>query len=533
MIDPHAQHTPPGSRTPGRQTGQHDSVGVSPFSGRNVRWLLEDRVEANPHGEFLVWVPLDGSAVQRWSYSSFVQQVDKVAAGLRERGIERNQFVCVDMTNRPEFLFAWFAIQSLGAVMVATNTRSSQDELVFYLAKASVRMVLTESAREDAVRRAAGPGVAVVALDREMPTWLPPTSLVYPRVDSMDPAGVQFTSGTTSRPKGVVWTHANYLWGAKVSAAHEGLTAADRHLTYLPLFHTNAQIYSVMATLWAGGSVILMPKFSASRFWPTALSFDATWCSMINFSLRALLERPIPSDHNFRAWGVPVQSGLWEDVFGIPMIAWWGMTETVTHGVVSEIPGHRRPRMVGRAAPEYELRLQAGSSAVDDDDSATGVLEIRGRRGISMAYGYLDDESSDEQAWDADGWFNTGDRMRLHTDGWIEFVGRDKDMLKVGGENVAAAEIEHVIAAIDGVKEVAVVAAPDSIRGEVPVAFVIADDTSLPGEAIITAVLEECERKLADFKVPRQVRLVTDLPRATLEKVAKAKLREQLSAEMQ
>src|SRR3546814_19029902 len=90
----------------------------------------------------------------------------------------------------------------------------------------------------------------------------------------MDPAGVQFTSGTTSRPKGVVWTQANYLWGAEVSAAHEGLTAADRHLTYLPLFHTNAQIYSVMATLWAGGSVILMPRFSTSRFWPAARTED-------------------------------------------------------------------------------------------------------------------------------------------------------------------------------------------------------------------------------------------------------------------
>src|SRR3546814_2558487 len=125
------------------------------------------------------------------------------------------------------------------------------------------------------------------------------------------------------RPKGVVATQANNLGGVKVSAAHECLTAADRHLTYLPLFHTNAQIYSVMATLWAGGSVILMPRFSTSRFWPAAVSHEATWSSMINFSVQALLERSIPHDHHFRMWGVPVLSAKWEDTFGIPMIAWW------------------------------------------------------------------------------------------------------------------------------------------------------------------------------------------------------------------
>src|SRR3546814_18708912 len=117
-------------------------------------------------------------------------------------------------------------------------------------------MVLTESAREAHARRASGPDIPVIPLDRELPTWSSTARSAYPDVDPMDPAGVQFTSGTTSRPKGVVWTQANYLWGAKVSAAHEGLTAEDRHLTYLPLFHTNAQIYPVMATLWAGGRVI-------------------------------------------------------------------------------------------------------------------------------------------------------------------------------------------------------------------------------------------------------------------------------------
>src|SRR3546814_19557733 len=121
-------------------------------------------------------------------------------------------------------------------------------------------MVLTESAREAHARRASGPDIPVIPLDRELPTWSSTARSAYPDVDPMDPAGVQFTSGTTSRPKGVVWNQANYLWGAKVSAAHDGLTAADRPLTYFPPLHTINQNYSWLTNSWQGGSGNLRPQ---------------------------------------------------------------------------------------------------------------------------------------------------------------------------------------------------------------------------------------------------------------------------------
>src|SRR3546814_9354277 len=138
MNDGQPQRTPTRGQSVLLRTSPEVSVDLSPVPRRSVRWLREDRVETNPVGEFLVWVPRDGGATQRWTYRTFLYEVDKVAAGLLERGIRRGDFVCVDMTNRPEFLFAWFAIQSLGAVMVATNTRSSDDALKYYLSKASV-----------------------------------------------------------------------------------------------------------------------------------------------------------------------------------------------------------------------------------------------------------------------------------------------------------------------------------------------------------------------------------------------------------
>src|SRR3546814_12769017 len=125
-------------------------------------------------------------------------------------------------------------------------------------------------------------------------------------------------------------------------------------------------------------------------------------------------------------WGVPVLSAKWEDTFGIPMIAWWGMTETVTHGVVSEIQGRRRPRMVGRPATGYELRLQTDDPPGGDDDLVTGLLEIRGRRGMSMAQGYLDDETENKQIWAHDGVIKTIQRREPNDDVWQEVVEREE-----------------------------------------------------------------------------------------------------------
>ena len=115
---------------------------------------------------------------------------------------------------------------------------------------------------------------------------------------------MQYTSGTTSRPKAVLWTHANALWGAKINAAHQDLHQSDVHQTYLPLFHTNALAYSMLASLWVGATCVIQPRFSASRFWNVAAAHGCTWTSTIPFCMKALLEHEIPKQHTFRLWGI-------------------------------------------------------------------------------------------------------------------------------------------------------------------------------------------------------------------------------------
>jgi crotonobetaine/carnitine-CoA ligase len=310
----------------------------------------------------------------------------------------------------------------------------------------------------------------------------------------------------------------------------------DVHLVHLPLFHTNAQAYSVLATLWAGGTAVVMPRFSASRFWPLSLKHRCTWVSMIPFCIRALMAHEVPARHHYRLWGAAATQLPTDAHFKVHTLGWWGMTETITHGIVTDLHLPSPPMSIGRPAPEY------GIAIVEDDTvpvrearavgpGGSGQLLIRGVRGLSMFSEYLGNARATADSFDADGWFRTGDRVDLLECGSIRFGDRTKDMLKVGGENVAASEIERVIAMVPGVSECAVVARAHRMLDEVPVAFVL-PAAGAPDD-LLQRIRDACAAQLADFKRPHELRLVDSLPRSTLEKVAKAELRRQLLAESQ
>ena len=284
----------------------------------------------------------------------------------------------------------------------------------------------------------------------------------------------------------------------------------------------------MLASLWVGGTCVIQPRFSASRFWNVAAEHRCTWTSTIPFCMKALLEHEIPKQHSFRLWGTAMCEPPPFAVFGIKIIGWWGMTETITHGIVGEVNQPNTPMAIGRAAPEYSIRV------TDDDGRPTAVgdtgnLSIRGIPGLSLFKEYLHNEKATRESFDENGFFITGDRVTLLENGFIKFGDRAKDMLKVGGENVAASEIEQVIITVPGVREAAVVAKKHPMLDEVPVVFIIPQaGTERAPANLQDDVMTACKRALADFKVPREIRLVDELPRSTLEKVAKAELRKLL-----
>jgi crotonobetaine/carnitine-CoA ligase len=341
---------------------------------------------------------------------------------------------------------------------------------------------------------------------------------------------VQYTSGTTSRPKGVLWTHGNALWGGRTSAVHEGLNENDIHLVMMPSFHTNARTYSILPSMWVGSTVVMMPRFSASRFWDIALRNRCSWASMLPFFCKALMQREMPKQHHFRMFGMNANEQPFDQHFGVRSIGWWGMTETISHGIVGDVLQRNRPLSTGRPANGYGIRILREGTREPVAPGEVGHLECWGVRGIQMFLEYLGNPKANAESFTDDGWFITGDRVRLDTDGYITFADRDKDMLKVGGENVAASEVERVIALVPGVYENAVVAQKHKMLDEVPVAFVIpAPGVSEAEHADLKRrILAECRTKLADFKVPREVFLVAEMPRSTLEKIHKAELRKTL-----
>lgn len=512
---------------------------VGPFAGLDVPWLLKMWAEVRRDHPFLIWAPFDAPA-QRFSYGEFHDRVGALAAGLAKRGVKPGEYVLIHLDNCIEAVLTWFACVELGAIAVTTNTRSAPAEMEYFASHCGAVAAVTQPAYAEMVAaycrnlrwmavisHDAGSPPAHAVAHGERFEALFADSADRPRraTDPAAPCSVQYTSGTTSRPKAVLWTHANALWGAKVNAVHEGLHASDVHQTYLPLFHTNALAYSMLASLWVGATCVIQPRFSASRFWSVALEHGCTWTSTIPFCMKALLEHEVPKNHKFRLWGGAINDPPPFAVFGIKILGWWGMTETITHGIIGDIDQPNTPMSMGRAAPEYSIRIADADgrpTAVGD----TGNLLIKGIPGLSLFAEYLHNEKATRESFDEHGYFITGDRVTLLENGFIRFADRAKDMLKVGGENVAASEIEQVIVGVAGVQEVAVVAKKHPMLDEVPVVFII-PQAGAP-EDLQDKVLAACRSALADFKIPREIRIIDEMPRSTLEKVAKVELRKML-----
>ncbi len=508
-----------------------------PFEHMDIRTLIDGQAQRRPAHPFLIWEPFEGEGAT-WSYADFGHKVRRFAAGLQAHDIKSGDRVIIHMHNCADQILAWLGCAYSGAVPITTNTASSDEDIEYFTDHSKACAIITQPEFAELIRlEAKGVGHIFVTGDQShlKPGMRPfsdidaePSTLSERPADPMAPFGIQYTSGTTSRPKAVLWTHANALWGGQQSASHEDLRPEDVQLVHLPLFHTNAQAYSVLASLWVGATVVLQPKFSASRFWSISLKHGCTFTSVIPFVWNVLKSQPVPDDSRYRIWGGPLCDPPFDRYFRVKTVGWWGMTETITHPIVGSAHHADEPMSMGRPTPEYGVYvLDEAMQPVAVGE--TGDLYIRGIPGVSLFKEYVGDPIATAKAYTDDGLFITGDRARLGASGYIFFADRSKDMLKVAGENVAASEVERVILETGLAAEVAVVAKPNPMRGQVPAAFVIPSPAA--DQDAIEKILESCQKRLATFKVPDEIRLVDALPRAALNKVAKNELRAILERE--
>ena len=274
--------------------------------------------------------------------------------------------------------------------------------------------------------------------------------------EPMLPFGIMFTSGTTSRPKAVVHTHANAIWASRTGPRNIDITTDDTYLIYLPFFHVNAQSWSMFSAFGVGATVVLMPKWSQSRFWPMVVEHGVTHISVMPFVMGALGSPDKPTDHTLRVGVFGLIMPDLDKMFGIDVYAAYGMTETVTHCITAKSSEKLPMRSMGHVTPGYEIAVVNQDTGELCAEGEMGELWMRGTRGIQLFLEYYDNDEANAKAFE-DGWFKTGDMVKMGAGGNVFYQERDKDLLKVGGENVSAKEVEDLIVSHPAVQSVAIV----------------------------------------------------------------------------
>ena len=493
--------------------------------------VWERAVAARGDAPFLVFEAPDGT-VTEWTYAEFDELVARMAEELAGHGVDAGASVHLALTNSPTFVAVWIAANRLGAWIVPSDPMGRTPELADHIERTDPTIGFCARERVSEYRPAAGnlPFHMIDEADASF-DWLTHDRFdAWPEPALTDRAAVMFTSGTTGRPKGVEITQANYAFAGKTMAEAASLTAADRQLVVLPLFHANAQYYSIASAIWVGASVALMHSFSASGFLPAAARLGATCASLFAAPMRMILARGDETDglglrHCWFAQNVSAdQYATLAEWFGCRPRQLYGMTETIP-AVLTDGADDPRPDSMGFVTDGCDVELHdADGRPVAPGE--VGEIVVGGEPGITLFAGYLDDADTTAAAF-RDGWFRTGDRAVRDEAGRWYFDGRRSDVLKVAGENVSTVEVEAVVTAHPGVLEAAVVGAPDPIRDEVPVAFVVAAEPSAP--PTIDELVAWCTERLGKPKVPRQFTFLDELPRTSVGKIRKFLLKEEIS----
>ena len=504
---------------------------------------------------FLTFETPDGT-VADWTYGEFDDEVAELSRRFARYGVGPGRGVHLALTNSPSFVAAWLAALRLGSFIVPSDPMATAVELEEHLRRTAPAIGLYAASRSGTYRdavAAAGLPIQLVAVDESSAAVVRPDDAplvdAAPLLDSrggpvtvgpLDRAAVMFTSGTTGRPKGVVVTQANYAFAGTTMAAAAELGADDRQLVVLPLFHANAQYYSFASAIAVGASVALMHTFSASRFVVQAARHGATHASLFAGPMRMILARGGPLDvdgeqpplrlrHCWFAQNLAAdQYETLAEWFGCRPRQLYGMTETIPAVLTDERDDPRCDTM-GRVTPGCTVEIHDA----DGDPAPVGTvgeIVVGGRPGIELFAGYLDDPDTTAASFRGD-WFATGDRARLDGSGRFHFDGRRADVLKVAGENVSVVEVEAVLGAHPGVLDVVVVGAPDPIRDEVPVAFVVpVDGAGRDDETLVVDLRAWADTRLGKAKRPHRYVVVDELPRTSVGKIRKFLLAEAAAA---
>ena len=486
----------------------------------------------------------------RLTYREFFDRCDRWSAVLQGLGVAQGDRVATISPNTHAQLECFYAVPQLGAVLVPINYRLTAEDFVYIVnhSGATVLCVAEEYlAAVDGVRDRMPGVVHYVALDGDAPEgWLDyetaiaaaDPGYIRPEIGERDLISINYTSGTTARPKGVMITHRNAAVNTIGTLLHLPMGVGSRYLWTLPMFHANGWTYTWTVTAAAGTHVCLR-KVDPATIFGLIRDEGVSWLCAAPTVLISLASAPaavrgeVPAGVHVVTAGAPPAAATIERMeggFGWEVTQVYGLTETAPFiTVCAPLPEHEDMPPADRAVIKArqgvelltsgELRVvETDGREVPADGQTVGEIVVRGN--VVMA-GYYNDPEATERAM-GDGWFHTGDAAVLHPDGYTEIRDRLKDVIISGGENISSVEVEGVLLRHPAVQEVAIVGLPHEKWGETPQAFVVLRDGGSATEEDIIAFARE---HLAHFKAPRGVTFVGELPKTATGKIQKYMLR--------
>ncbi|WP_449352030.1 class I adenylate-forming enzyme family protein [Streptomyces shaanxiensis] len=479
----------------------------------NFASLPDRRAELDPHGAAVS----DGH--QSLTNAQLLSRVRMAARQLRDRGVGPGDVVALKLANRVEFVLLLFAAWRLGATVTPVNPSMTDVEVARQLEDSGARLLVVE---DGSTRLAYDTAVADVGAlcaetaEGDQAPLLDPDALAL----------LIYTSGTTGVPKGVMLDHANI--DAMVEMGRRALEVgpADRCLLILPLFHVNGIVVSVLVPLLAGASVVIAGRFDPRTFFDLVERERPTFFSAVPtiYSMLAALPDDVRPDTSSLRFGVcgaaPASAELltrFEARYGFPLVEGYGLSEGTCGSTINPVAGPRRAGTVGLPFPGQEIRI-LDADGVEVAPGVDGEVTVRG---ANVMRGYLGrpDETAKVVV---DGRLHTGDVGHLDADGYLTLVGRSKDMIIRGGENIYPKEIEDVLTGHPSVLEAAVIGVPDEKWGEVVVAYV----QPRPGSTVDPEALAAlCARSLTGYKRPTAFFVVEAIPKNAVGKIDKTSLR--------
>ncbi|TAM89317.1 ATP-dependent acyl-CoA ligase [bacterium] len=463
------------------------------------------------------------------SYAQTLELVERCRSYLRSLGVERGTRVAVLLGNHPAFVVLWFALASMGAVMVPVNTALKGRTLRHIVEQSGSRFLFVQTAfrgqLDEALTSAgAAPHTIELAQPDELLTIVRRHEFDRTRETAVaegDAMLIVYTSGTTSMPKGAVLSHRAYVRAGRDMRDSLQLSSRDRFYLFLPLFHANPQVYGVMSSLWAGSSIALDQRFTASRFWERTQRFQATLFTYVGTVLSLVARSAVPATvGSVRACvggGAPLSAWKTLESWGVAVKELYGMTELAAFTTINSFE-HWRIGTVGRARPCQDVAI-VDAAGKPVEDGMAGEIAVRGLEPHVIFEGYYRQQELTQAAF-SDGWFRTGDVGRRDPDGFIHFVGRSKEMIRRKGENLSPEHIEELLRECPLVKEAAAVGVPSDLgEDELKLAAV-------PCNPEITAaqVHAWCSDHLPTFMIPRYYELLDALPKTATAKTERKRL---------